>query len=126
MIDKLQAIEDKYLELEQLISDPEIIANQNEWQKLTRNHAKLTAIITVFREYKQVKQGIADAYEMLEDKLDTDFRDMVQSELAELKEKALSQEEELRVLLLPRDPNDDKNVIIEIRGGVGDPDAVVP
>ena len=125
MIDKLQAIEDKYLELEQLISDPEIIANQNEWQKLTRNHAKLTAIITVFREYKQVKQGIADAYEMLEDKLDTDFRDMVQSELAELKEKALSQEEELRVLLLPRDPNDDKNVIVEIRGGAGGDEAAL-
>ena len=102
MLDKLQAIEDRYLELEQLISDPDIIARQDEWQKLTKNHSKLTPIITVFRQYKEVRKGIDDALDMLSDKLDDDFRVMVQSELTELKEKAQQQEEELRILLLPK------------------------
>ena len=125
MLDKLQAIEDKYLELEQLISDPAIIANQGEWQKLTRNHARLTPIVTVFRQYKTVRQGLDEALEMLKDKLDDDFRDMVQAELNELKEKTLSLEEDLRILLLPKDPNDDKNVIVEIRGGAGGDEAAL-
>ena len=125
MLDKLQAIEDKYLELEQLISDPDIIANQGEWQKLTRNHARLTPIVTVFRDYKTVRQGLDEALEMLKDKLDDDFRAMVQAELNELKEKTLSLEEDLRILLLPKDPNDDKNVIVEIRGGAGGDEAAL-
>ena len=125
MLDKLQAIEDKYLELEQLISDPAIIANQGEWQKLTRNHARLTPIVTVFRQYKTVRQGLDEALEMLKDKLDDDFRAMVQAELNELKEKTLSLEEDLRILLLPKDPNDDKNVIVEIRGGAGGDEAAL-
>ena len=125
MLDKLQAIEDKYLELEQLISDPDIIANQGEWQKLTRNHARLTPIVTVFRQYKTVRQGMDEALEMLKDKLDDDFRAMVQAELNELKEKTLSLEEDLRILLLPKDPNDDKNVIVEIRGGAGGDEAAL-
>ncbi len=125
MLDKLQAIEDRYLELEQLISDPDIIARQDEWQKLTKNHSKLTPIITVFRQYKEVRKGIDDALDMLSDKLDDDFRVMVQSELTELKEKAQQQEEELRILLLPKDPNDDKNVIVEIRGGAGGDEAAL-
>ena len=125
MLDKLQAIEDRYLELEQLISDPDIIARQDEWQKLTKNHSKLTPIITVFRQYKEVRKGINDALDMLSDKLDDDFRVMVQSELTELKEKAQQQEEELRILLLPKDPNDDKNVIVEIRGGAGGDEAAL-
>ena len=125
MLDKLQAIEDKYLELEQLISDPDMIAKQDEWQKLTKNHAKLTPIVTVFRRYKETRQGLADALEMLNDKLDDDFREMVQQEFTELKAKVQTQEEELRILLLPKDPNDDKNVIVEIRGGAGGDEAAL-
>ena len=125
MLDKLQAIEDKYLELEQLISDPDMIAKQDEWQKLTKNHAKLTPIVTVFRQYKETRQGLAEALEMLNDKLDDDFRDLVQHEFTELKAKVQAQEEELRILLLPKDPNDDKNVIVEIRGGAGGDEAAL-
>ena len=125
MLDKLQAIEDKYLELEQLISDPDMIAKQDEWQKLTKSHAKLTPIVTVFRQYKETRQGLADALEMLNDKLDDDFREMVQQEFTELKAKVQAQEEELRILLLPKDPNDDKNVIVEIRGGAGGDEAAL-
>lgn len=125
MLDKLQAVDDRYQELEQLISDPQMIANQSEWQKLTKNHSKLTGIVTTFRQYKIVRQGITDAVEMLKEKLDDDFRDMVQLEFEELKEKAKELEEELRILLLPKNPNDDKNVIVEIRGGAGGDEAAL-
>ena len=125
MRDKLQAIEDKYLELENLISDPSVMANMEEWQKLTKTHSKMTPIVEKFREYKEVQQGIADALEMLNDKLDNDFRQMVSAELAELKAKNEVLNEELRILLLPKDPNDDKSVIVEIRGGAGGDEAAL-
>ncbi|GMB01368.1 peptide chain release factor 1 [Pelosinus sp. IPA-1] len=125
MRDKLQAIEDKYLELENLISDPSVMANMEEWQKLTKTHSKMTPIVAKFHEYKEVQQGIADALEMLNDKLDNDFRQMVSAELAELKAKNEVLNEELRILLLPKDPNDDKSVIVEIRGGAGGDEAAL-
>jgi peptide chain release factor 1 len=125
MLDKLQTIENKYEELEQQISDPAIIANQSEWQKLTRAHSKLSEIVSKFREYKKVHQGIADAREMLNEKLDEDFRDMVQAEFHELREQSEKLEAELQILLLPKDPNDDKNVIVEIRGGAGGDEAAL-
>lgn len=125
MLDKLQAIEDKYLELENRISDPSVIANMAEWQKHTKTHAKMTPVVAKFREYKKVQQGLSDALEMLDDKLDHDFRQMVTAELAELKEKNERLSEELRILLLPKDPNDDKSVIVEIRGGAGGDEAAL-
>lgn len=125
MLDKLQAIEDKFEDLERQISDPDVIANQSEWQKLTKAHSKLGSVVVKFREYKQVQQGLADTREMLKEKLDDDFRDMVQAEFEELKEKNVALEEELRILLLPKDPNDDKNVIVEIRGGAGGDEAAL-
>ncbi|MDR7866137.1 MAG: peptide chain release factor 1 [Sporomusaceae bacterium] len=125
MLDKLQAIEDRYDELEQLISDPAVMADMATWQKHTKAHAKLTALVTRFREYKEALKGAGDARMMLKDKLDDDFREMVELELAELTGKAEKLAEELRVMLLPRDPNDDKNVIIEIRGGAGGDEAAL-
>ncbi len=125
MLDKLQAIEDKYLELESLISDPSVMADMKEWQKYTREHAKLSDIVAKFREYKQVQQALEEAREMLKEKLDDDFRDMVEAEFAEMKEKNAKLEEELPILLLPKDPNDDKSVIVEIRGGAGGDEAAL-
>lgn len=125
MLDKLQALEDRHTELENLISDPSILANMSEWQKHAKAHSKLTPIVAKFREQKEVNQGIADALEMLNDKLDNDFRQMVTAELSELKAKAEVLEEELRILLLPKDPNDEKSVIIEIRGGAGGDEAAL-
>lgn len=125
MLDKLQAIEDRHIELENLISDPSIIANMSEWQKYTKAHAKLAPIVAKFREQKAVNQGIVDALEMLNEKLDNDFRQMVTAELSELKAKAEVLEEELRILLLPKDPNDEKSVIVEIRGGAGGDEAAL-
>ena len=125
MLDKLQALEDKFQELEGRISDPAVMADMGEWQKLTKAHSKMVTIVEKFREYKKTKQAIADARDMMKDKLDDEFRELVEAEYAEAKSKVAVQEEELRILLLPKDPNDDKNVIVEIRGGAGGDEAAL-
>ena len=125
MLDKLQAIEDRYLELESMISDPAVMANMGEWQKLTRTHAKMTPLVVKFREYRQVSQAMNEARELMRDKLDDDFRQMVEAEYDEAKGKIQGLEAELKILLLPKDPNDDKNVIVEIRGGAGGDEAAL-
>ena len=124
LVDKLQVIEDKFMDLEQRISDPEVIARQDEWRKLTRQHAQLSETVEAFREYKKVLAGIDEAMEVIEDKtMDEEFREMAQEELKELKPQKEELEEKLQILLLPKDPNDDKNIIIEIRGGAGGDEA---
>ncbi len=125
MLDKLQHLEDKYEALATLLSDPAVIGNQAEWQKHAKSHAGLTEIITVFREYKNAQLGIADAREMLAEKLDDDFRKMVEAELDELTTKEAELAQRLKILLLPRDPSDDKNVIMEIRAGTGGEEAAL-
>lgn len=125
MIDKLEFIEEKYEDLSHKISDPEVIADQSLWQKLVKEHAGLEPIVTKFKEYKSVLKGIEDSKAMLEDKPDKEFEEMVKLELAELQEKKESLEEELKVLLLPKDPNDEKNVIVEIRGAAGGEEAAL-
>ena len=125
MLDKLQAIEDKYLQLESMISDPDIIADMNKWQKYTREHSKLGEIVVKFREYKEVLQGLDDAKEMQKEETDDEFKKMIDLEVAELKTKLSVLETELPILLLPKDPNDDKSVIVEIRGGAGGDEAAL-
>ena len=126
LVDKLQVIEDKFMDLEQRISDPEVIARQDEWRKLTRQHAQLSETVETFRTYKKVLSGIDEAMEVIEDKsMDEEFREMAQEELKELKPQKEELEEKLQVLLLPKDPNDDKNIIIEIRGGAGGDEAAL-
>lgn len=125
MLGKLQAVEDKYMQLESMISDPDIIADMTKWQKYNREHAALGVIVEKFREYKKVCQGITDAREMFNEQLDDDFRKMVEAELSELKVAKENLEEELPILLLPKDPNDDKSVIVEIRGGAGGDEAAL-
>ena len=90
MLDKLQAIEDKYLQLESMISDPDIIADMNKWQKYTREHSKLGEIVVKFREYKEVLQGLDDAKEMQKEETDDEFKKMIDLEVAELKTKLRS------------------------------------
>ena len=126
LVDKLQVIEDKFMDLEQRISDPEVIARQDEWRKLTRQHAQLSETVETFRTYKKVLSGIDETLEVIEDKsMDEEFREMAQEELKELKPQKEELEEKLQVLLLPKDPNDDKNIIIEIRGGAGGDEAAL-
>ncbi len=116
MFDKLENVEKRYEELNQKISDPEVIANQSEWQKLMKEHADIQEIVEKYREYKNVSKNIEELKEMLDDK---EMHDLVQVELDENRERLPKIEEELKLLLVPKDPNDDKNVIVEIRGGAG-------
>ncbi|WP_177567406.1 peptide chain release factor 1 [Phascolarctobacterium sp.] len=125
MLDKLQAIEDKYLDLEAKISDPEVIADQAQWQKCTKAHAKLTDIVMVFREYRDMMKAKAEAEEIIAAGDDKELAEMAQEELKELKPQLADYEERLTILLLPSDPNDDKDVIVEIRGGAGGDEAAL-
>ena len=108
-----------------LISDPEVIAKQNEWQKYTKEHAVLEEIVTVYREYKRVLENIAENEGLLESESEPEFKELVELDLAELEIKKATLEKELKALLVPRDPNDEKNVIIEIRGGTGGEEAAL-
>ncbi|HHT51278.1 MAG TPA: peptide chain release factor 1 [Eubacteriaceae bacterium] len=125
MLDKLNFLGERYLELNHKISDPEIIADQDQWKKLVKEHSHLEPIVNKYREYKTIITEIDEAKELLQDKLEKDFKEMVEAELAELEEKKVEIEEELKILLIPKDPNDEKNVIIEIRGGAGGDEAAL-
>lgn len=125
MQDKLQALEDKYLDLEAKISDPDVIANQAEWQKYARAHAKLTDVVAAYREYKILDKAREEAEEIIADGSDRELVAMAQEELKELKPQLAEYEERLKILLLPSDPNDDKNAIVEIRGGAGGEEAAL-
>jgi len=125
MLEKLQQIEERYEELTKLISDPEVIAKQSEWQKHTKALAAIEEVVLSYREYKQISENIAENEALLESKLDTDFRELVETDLTELREKQDTLEGHLKVLLLPRDPNDEKNVVMEIRGGTGGDEAAL-
>lgn len=116
MFDKLESVEKRYEELNEKIADPEVIANQSEWQKLMKEHADIAEIVEKYREYKKTVSTIEELKELLNDK---EMHDLAQMELDEAKEKLPLIEEELKLLLVPKDPNDDKNVIVEIRGGAG-------
>jgi len=122
MFDKLEDVEKRYEELTRMISDPEVIANNEEWRKLMKEHSSITDIVEKYREYKSTKQGIEEAKEMMSDK---DLRELAETEMLELKEKLPIIEEEIKVLLIPKDPNDDKNIICEIRGGAGGEEAAL-
>jgi len=116
MFDKLENVEKRYEELNEKIADPDIIANQTEWQKLMKEHADIEEIVEKYREYKKLQNSIEDLKEMLNDK---EMHDLAKMELEEAQENLPRIEEELKLLLVPKDPNDDKNVIMEIRGGAG-------
>ena len=123
MFDKLDRLEQRYEELSGLISDPEIIAEHDKWQQYVKSHSELGDIVNVYQDYKQTMQEIEDAQEMLKEQQEQDFKEMVEAELAELQEKKEKLQEQLKFLLLPKDPNDDKNVIMEIRAGTGGDEA---
>ena len=121
-MDKLQDLEDKYLDLEAKISDPEIIARQDEWQKYTKAHSRLTEIVTVYREYKKLAESWKEDQEIVKAKEDPA---MAEEELKELQPQIEDYEQRLTILLLPKDPNDEKNIIMEIRAGAGGDEAAL-
>ena len=126
MFEKLSFIEQQFENLAQRISDPEVIADQETWRKLCKEHSDLTPIVDKYREYKQNKNTIDDANLMLDDPdTDKEFKEMLVEEIKEAKENIATIEEEHKILLLPKDPNDDKNVMVEIRGGAGGDEAAL-
>lgn len=126
MLERLADIERRYEELSDLINDPEIIADNERWRKLMKEHSDITPIVEKYREYKKIKEELAEAEEMLNDSsIDDDFKSLVKEEFSENKKKIVDTEEELKILMLPKDPNDDKNVIVEIRGGAGGDEAAL-
>ena len=125
MLDRLEQLEQKFIELSEKINDSEAIKDQNKWREMMKEHSNLTPIIEKYREYKKTQQEIIDAREMLEETMDEDFRQLVKEEFSQNKEKAQIIKDELTILLLPKDPNDDKNVIVEIRGGAGGDEAAL-
>ena len=122
MFDKLDFILDKYDDLSHKISDPEIINNNKVWQKLMKEHSELTPIVEKYTEYKNMKNGIEEAKEILREG-DDDLKELAKMELNELDETIETVILELKTLLIPKDPNDDKNVIVEIRAGAGGDEA---
>ena len=125
MFDKLDFIEDKYNKLNETIADPEVIADQERWRKLMKEQSDLTPIVEKYKQYKKAKDTIAESLELLSTSLEKDFEELVKMELDEAKENIGIYEEELKILLLPKDPNDDKNVIVEIRAGAGGDEAAL-
>ena len=122
MFDKLEELEKKYNELTKLISDPEVIADQNSWRKYMKEQSAMKDVVDKYIEYKAVKNNMDEAKEMMSD---PEMKDMAEEEYYSSKEKLPALEEELKILLLPKDENDDSNVIIEIRGGAGGEEAAL-
>ena len=122
MFEKLEAVEKRYEELTKLIADPEVISRQSEWQKLMKEHAAIEEIVFKFREYKKAKQAMEEAEELMQD---PDMKELAEEEYYIAKEKLPKLEEELKVLLIPKDPDDDKNIMCEIRAGAGGEEAAL-
>ncbi|KYC92906.1 peptide chain release factor 1 [Heyndrickxia sporothermodurans] len=125
MFDRLQAVEDRYEKLNELLSDPEIINDTKKLRDYSKEQSDIQETVAVYREYKEVLQQFKDAKAMLEEKLDAEMKEMVKEEINELEEQIENYEERLKILLLPKDPNDDKNVIMEIRGAAGGDEAAL-
>ena len=122
MFEKLETVEKRYEELTKLIADPEVISNQAEWQKLMKEHASIEDIVLKFREYKKVKQAMEEAEELMQD---PEMKELAETEYYESKEQLPKLEEELKILLIPKDPDDDKNIMCEIRAGAGGEEAAL-
>ncbi|KUP04182.1 peptide chain release factor 1 [Bacillus coahuilensis m2-6] len=125
MFDRLQAVEDRYDKLNELLSDPEVVSDPKKLREYSKEQSGHQATVEAYREYKDAKEQYNDAKQMLEDKLDPEMREMVKEEISELEEQIESLEERMKILLIPKDPNDDKNVIMEVRGAAGGEEAAL-
>lgn len=125
MFEKLAEVEAKYEELEKLLSDPEVVREPREYQRVAKAHSDLAEVVGKWREYRRARSQIQETEQLLGERLDDELRELAYAELDELKQKIRVIERELKVLLLPRDPNDDKDVIVEIRAGTGGEEAAL-
>ena len=125
VLDRLQAVENRYEKLNELLSDPAIISDSNKLREYSKEQSDIQETVEVYREYKDVREQLKDAKAMLEDKLDAEMREMVKEEVSELESQDKTLSERLKILLVPKDPNDDKNVIVEVRGAAGGDEAAL-
>ena len=124
MFAKLESLERKFLDLEQELADPTVFNDQDRYRKLTKAHSDLKPVVDIFRQYRELKQNLADNQELLND-ADPDIREMAHEEIKSIEEKLPELEHDLKVLLLPTDPLDEKNIILEIRAGAGGDEAAL-
>jgi len=125
MFERLEQIEAKYEELNQALASPEIVSDSARYQKTAKTHSEITPVVEKYREYKDLTRGIAESKALLQDETDPEMVSYAEEELAKLEKRVGEVEEELKVLLLPKDPNDEKNVILEIRAGTGGDEATL-
>jgi peptide chain release factor 1 len=125
MFERLDQIEARYEELTQALASPEVIGDSSKYQKTAKAHSDITPVVEKYREYKDLKKGIAESRAVLADEKDAEMRAYAQEELEKLEARVVSVEEELKVLLLPKDPNDEKDVVLEIRAGTGGDEATL-
>lgn len=125
LLEKLEAINNKYLQLQEKINDPDIVNDMKNYVKLNKEYKDLEPVIEAYKEYKDILSNIENAKEVIETEKDEEFRDMAKAELVELQEKQLKLEDDIRLLLIPADPQDSKNAIFEIRAGTGGDEASI-
>lgn len=125
MFDRLQSVEDRYERLNELLSDPTIINDSKKLREYSKEQSDIQETVQTYREYKEAREQLKDAKAMLEEKLDNDMRDMVKEEVNELEKQIEELEAKMKFLMIPKDPNDDKNVIFEIRGAAGGEEAAL-
>jgi peptide chain release factor 1 len=125
VFDRLQSVEDRYERLNELLSDPTIINDSKKLREYSKEQSDIQETVQTYREYKEVREQLKDAKAMLEEKLDNDMRDMVKEEVNELEKQIEELEAKMKFLMIPKDPNDDKNVIFEIRGAAGGEEAAL-
>ncbi|MEH7180699.1 peptide chain release factor 1 [Neobacillus vireti] len=125
MFDRLQSVEDRYERLNELLSDPTIINDSKKLREYSKEQSDIQETVQTYREYKEVREQFNDAKAMLEEKLDAEMREMVKEEVHELEKQIEELEAKMKVLMIPKDPNDDKNVIFEIRGAAGGEEAAL-
>ncbi len=125
MFDKLEDLVSRFEEIMKELNEPDVANNQDRFRRLMKEQSNLTPIVEAYKEYKKCRQDMEDSLAMLEEENEEEMREMLKEELADAKKGVLELEQKLKILLLPRDPNDDKNVIVEIRAGAGGDEAAL-
>jgi peptide chain release factor 1 len=125
MFNRLKSVEEKYLQLEEQLSNAEILANQKEYQKIAKEHADISSIVETYRQHKRLSRQIQENQDQLEEEQDPEMRELFKHEVAQLLKELNVSESELKLMLVPKDPMDDKNVILEIRAGTGGDEAAL-
>lgn len=125
MFDKLEAIVERLNEITEQLNDPNVVSDQNKFRKLMKEQSDLQPIVEAYNEYKKCKETIDESLAILEDESDEEIKDLAKEEMNEAKDRQAELEDELKILLLPKDENDDKNVVVEIRGGAGGDEAAL-